>query len=79
MLHLFLEFPPGHQNTTATRRANGPDIGSQAHDTPLVSAARMGFAQSGNIIQTKVQHPSTSSLDMHRNARTTHRLPLSTV
>jgi hypothetical protein len=68
MLHLFLEFPPGHQNATATRRTDRSNIGSQAHDTPFVPAARMGFAQTGYVIQTKVQHPSTSSLGAHRRA-----------
>jgi len=43
------------ENSAPALPTANADVGPQAHDLPLVAAARMGLAQSDNVAEVKLQ------------------------
>ncbi len=48
------DFPPGHQDAAATTEALQSDVGAQAYDDPISTAAWMGFAKTQDIIHLQI-------------------------
>lgn len=51
-----LLFKPGswHHDAAATSSADGANVGAQPHHAPFVPAARVGLAQTHDVVQSKV-------------------------